>query len=65
MQVGATDSDMMERAKGCILILWFKCGEDNYAVAIEEHVFRQKSEAESFHTYFSSFSVFDVDWCTQ
>ena len=44
--------------------MWFDCGNNNYAIAIEGHIFRQKSESKSFYMYFSSFSVFDVDWCT-
>ena len=64
-QVGSTDADLLQAAKGKMPILWFTCGDDNFAVVVEGHVFRQKSELESFFTYFSSFSVFDVDWCSQ
>ena len=42
-------------------IVWFKIGQ-NYAIVIEGHVFTQKNEFESFFMYFTSFSIFCVQW---
>ena len=57
-----TDVEILEKAKGWEPILWFRCGPGNYTVIIKGHVVRQKTEIESFFLYFSSFSVFYVDW---
>ena len=42
-------------------IVWFKIGQ-KYAVVIEGHVFTQNTEFESFFVYFTSFSIFCVQW---
>ena len=44
-------------------VMWFKL-EDEYAVVVDngKQVFRQTTVADSFITYFTSFSVFGIDW---
>ena len=42
-------------------IAWFKCGS-KFAIVIEGKIFNQTTEFESFFMYFSSFSIYSIQW---